>query len=111
MRPNVVTVTSNTTSDVIPLDIYLGAGFNVGMAITATGDIDATIQISLDSPFVTDQSGMTWFDCPDATLVSATGNIPGALTEPCRAVRMNVASGGDAGDGVKLTIVQVGIGA
>jgi len=107
MRPTYVTVTDNTTSPVVPLDINLSA-FNVGLAITATGAIGASVQISLDDPFVTDQSGMTWFDCHDASLVGATGSIQGVITEPCRAIRLNVTSGG--GGGVKLTIVQIGVG-
>jgi hypothetical protein len=109
MRPTVVTVTANTTSEVVPLDINLGT-FNVGMAITATQNIAATVQVSLDDPFVTDQSGMNWFSAHDATLVGATGNIQGAITEPCRAVRLNVTSGGTGASGVKLTIVQIGVG-
>jgi len=107
MRPSSVTVTDNTTSVAFPLDVNLGV-FNVGLAITATGAIGASVQISLDDPFVTDQSGMTWFDCHDASLVGATGSIQGVITEPCRAIRLNVTSGG--GGGVKLTIVQIGVG-
>lgn len=108
MRPSSVTVTDNTTSVAFPLDVNLGV-FNVGLAITATGDIAADVQISLDDPFVTDQSGMTWFNCHDASLVGATGDVQGVIVEPCRALRLNVTSGGDAGGGVKLTIVQIGV--
>jgi len=110
MQVTSVTVTENTTSTIVPVDINLGAGFNLGCAITATQDIAATVQVSLDNPFVTDQSGMTWFSCHDATLVGATGDIQGQLTEPCRAVRLNVTSGGTGASGVKLTIVQAGVG-
>jgi len=108
MRPTYVTATANATFTAIPVNLYSEAGFNIGLAITATGDIAADVQVTLDDPNVTDTSTLNWFDCHDASLVGATGSIQGSITEPCQAIRLHVTTGGTAGSGVKLTIVQAG---
>jgi archaellum component FlaF (FlaF/FlaG flagellin family) len=108
MRPIRVSVSSATTSQVIPLDQYISP-FNVsiGVALSAGASLTYKIQHTFDDVFSTsfNPATATWFD--HATLVSKTASSDGNYAFPVSAIRINVTpyTSGTA----TLNVMQAGI--
>lgn len=108
MRPIRVTVSSATTSNVIPLDQYISP-FNIGLGISlsAGASLTYTVQHTLDDVYspTFDPATARWFS--HATLVDKTTSFDGNYAFPITAVRLNVTvyTSGSA----TMTVIQAGI--
>lgn len=88
MRPVRVTISSVTTSAVVPLDVNQDP-FNVGLAVDITGTATYTVQYTFED---VQAAGWTagsakWFDHPSMT--AQTADKDSNLAFPCTAVRLN----------------------
>lgn len=102
MRPVRVTVSSATTSATIPVNWRAGT-FNIGIEIEVTGTNTSKLQYTLDDvqdPTITP----VWID--HATLTGLGASTAGALTTPCKAVRLNVTA--YTNGSVTMQVVQAG---
>lgn len=88
----------------LPLDIYQRP--YVGLQVVVSGTINWTIQQTLDSPYVTDTTALTWFDSSDANLVAETVNRQGSYTPIPAATRIVINSGTGS---LVYTIIESGL--
>jgi hypothetical protein len=107
MRPSIVDVSDASggakNSDPIVLDYYGQAG--IALQAVVTGTANYTIQQTLDNPLTAGVTP-TWFDHPDANLVSQTVNRQGNYAYTPIAVRVRQTSGSGS---VRLTAIQTGL--
>lgn len=108
MRPIRVTVSSATTSQVIPLDQYISP-FNasIGVTLSAGATLTYKVQYTFDDVFASafSPATATWFD--HATLTAKTASSDGNFAYPVTACRLNVApyTSGTA----TINVVQAGL--
>lgn len=113
MRPATLTLTATGSTSPLPLDWRAQGSFKVGFGgvVTTTGAIVWKVQRTFDN-ILDSSSGYTatnaaWFD--DATVSAATGNVYGAITEPCVAVRItSTAFTGGADKSLRVTFISAG---
>ena len=106
MQYRKISLTDAGRSAIITVDDFQ-TPFNVGLAAKITaGTPTYSIQYSLDDPNASGYTvaGATWFSVTGLSAVSATSSA--ALTVPCRAICIYMASG-QTGT-VELTAVQAG---
>lgn len=98
MRPVVISQTGAGSTNPVVLDYY--GTFNVGVACVVDGTVNYDVQLTWDD--VQDSSVTpTWFD--DGALAGETTSQYGAITTPCRAIRLTVNSGAGT---VTMTVIQ-----
>lgn len=108
MRPVRVSVSSATTSQVVPLDQYISP-FNasIGVVLSADATLTYKVQYTFDDVFASTFTPGTanWFD--HATLVSKTASSDGNFAYPVTACRLNVTAytSGTA----TMNVVQAGL--
>lgn len=102
MRPQVVTVGSQTTSAWIPVDMYQNP-FSIGFGVTLSAG--ATLTYSVEHTFddVFD-STVTPVAFAHATVAAQTANDDGNYAFPVRAIRLNVTAYTDGN--ATLTLLQ-----
>ena len=100
MRAQSVTLSSATTSNAIPMD-YAIAPFSVSLAGVVTGTATWKVQYTYDDVFNPNVTP-NWFD--HATLTGKTANADGTITNPVKAVRLNVTA--YTNGTITLTILQ-----
>ena len=110
MRPSTtdpLTFSANGVSSPIPLNWRsTGEGFQVAVAVKATGDAVYKVQYTMDNIIAGETA--TWFDAPTSTgLESVTGGTSeiGAIAFPCMALRLAVKTAGTSGSAT-MTVVQ-----
>lgn len=108
MRPIQVTVSSLSTSSVIPMDTYqdpFSAGVAVSLSVGAT--LTYTVQHTFDDVFAPGFSPTTakWFD--HATLVNKTASSDGNYASPVTGIRLNVTA--YTGGSATMTVIQAGM--
>lgn len=105
MRPIVVTVSSATSSNVIPMD-WNQNPFSVGFGVIVSGTLTYTVQYTFSDIFADGftPASASWFDHP--VVASQSGSNVGNFAFPVRGVRLNVSSwtSGTA----TLTVIQSG---
>lgn len=108
MRPIRVTVSSQTTSAVIPLDMYQDP-FNVGIgvALSAGATLTYTVQHTFDDVQASGFNASTAVWYPHSTLASKSASSDGNYAYPVTAIRLNVTAytGGNA----TMTVIQAGM--
>jgi hypothetical protein len=102
MRPISVTVSSQTTSSVIPMD-YAQNPFSAGLAVvvSAGGTLTYTVQHTFDNVFDSTVTP-TWFD--HEILVGQTTSQDGNYAFNIRAIRLNVTA--YTNGSATLTVIQ-----
>ena len=85
---------------------YFEAPFDIGVQCVLTGSANYGVQVTLDDvfggiPYRT--TNLTALPAPAANLATATTSQVGAITAPCRAVRLNITSGVGS---LAMTVVQ-----
>ena len=107
-RPVYVTVGSQTTSNVIPLDNYR-TPFNIGIgcALSAGASLTYKVQYTYDDVQAAafNPNTATWFD--HATLAAKTASSDGNITVPVSALRLNVTA--YTSGTVTMTVIQAGM--
>jgi len=88
MRPQVIQLSSATTSAWVPLD-YKQSPFNVGLGLTFSGTATATVEHTFDDVF---DSSVTPTAFSHSTLNGITSKNDGNYAFPVRAIRLNVTS-------------------
>lgn len=85
---------------------YFTNPFNVGLAAVLTGTATFTVEYSMQDPMEAGYSAASanWFAVTGLSAVSAS--TAAALTVPCRAVRVTIASGAGT---VTLYVQQAGV--
>lgn len=108
MRPIRATVSSQTTSAVIPMDIYLDP-FNVsiGVALSAGASLTYTVQHTFDDVFASNFNAATATWYPHASLATKTASADGNYAFPVTAIRLNVTA--YTSGSATMTLVQAGI--
>lgn len=102
MRPQVQTVSSQTTGAAIPLDWRLDP-FNVSLGCVVSGGANLTYKVQHTFDNVLDASVTpTWFD--HSSITGQTGNKDGNYAFPVTAVRLNVTA--FTGGSVTMTVIQ-----
>lgn len=93
-------------SRAVPLDRNNQAGFQVGLGLTISGTVSATVQHTFDDPFAStfDPYTATWHDHED--LATETATVDGNYAYPPSAVRLKIVS--SASGTATLTIIQQG---
>lgn len=108
MRPINVTVSSQTTSAVIPLDTYQDP-FNVGVGVklSAGASLTYTVQHTFDNVQAKDfdPSTATWYS--NSSLVTKTASADGNYAFPVTAIRLNVTIW--ASGTATMTVIQAGM--
>ena len=109
MRPVTVTVTSVTTSAVIPLDHFqppstVAIGVKLGSGVAATYKVEHTFDDVFAAGF--SPASATWFDHP--VLVAKTANADGNYAYPPTAIRLNV-SAYTGSNGVTMVVNTAGV--
>lgn len=108
MRPITLTVSSQTTSSVVPMDTYQDP-FNVGIAValSAGATLTYTVQHTFDNVFAPgfNPANATWY--PHATLASKTASSDGNYAYPVTGIRLNVTA--YTNGSATMTIVQAGM--
>jgi hypothetical protein len=102
MRPTSVTVSATGTSAWIPVD-YRQAPFNLGIAVDVSAGASLTwvVEMTLDDVF--DSSVTPTAIAAPSPLEAGNADEVGAITIPCRAVRLNsTVTGGSA----TMTVIQ-----
>ena len=106
-RPVRVTVSSATSSKVIPLNTY-GDPFNVGIGcdVSAGGSLTYTVQHTFDDvqSATFSPSTATWYS--NSTLVSQTTDKDGNYSFPVTAIRLTVTAW--TSGSVTMTVIQAG---
>lgn len=107
MRPVQVTLSDASggvkTSNAIVLDYY--GRPEVSLQVVVSGTANWTVQQTLDNPLTAGVTP-TWFDHPDANMVSQSGNRQGNYAYTPTAVRLKLNSGTGS---ATLTVVQSGL--
>jgi hypothetical protein len=102
MRPQSVTVSSQTTSAAVPMDHQCNP-FSVGVAcvVSAGGTLTYKVQHTFDD--IQDSTiTPTWFD--HETILAKTASDDGNYAFPVRAIRLNVTA--YTNGNVKMTLLQ-----
>jgi len=86
MRPQVIQLSSATTSAWVPLD-YKQAPFNVGLGLVFSGTATATVEHTFDDIF---DSTVTPTAFSHSSLAGISSNDDGNYAFPVRAIRLNV---------------------
>lgn len=104
MTPVSLSQTGAGASAVAALDNFLNP-FIVGIGTTVTGSATYGIEYSFDDPMDADYvaASATWFVASGFSALTAGAG--GALTIPCKAIRINIASGTGT---VVAKIIQAG---
>jgi hypothetical protein len=104
MKPVTLSQTGVGSSQVIPIDVYLGPT-SIGLGVIITGTVNTTVQHTFDNIWASDYDPLTgnWFDHP--TLNSLTADADGNYDKPPRAVRLTNNSGAGT---ATLQLVQAG---
>lgn len=104
MRPTSVTVESQTTSAILPVN-WRSSNFNLGISckISTGANLVYKVQHTFDNVFDPDVTPV-WFDHP--IIVSAISNMDHSYDVPVIAIRLNVTS--YVSGSVTLTIVSQG---
>lgn len=108
MRPVRLTVSSQTTSAVVPMDIYLDPfNVSVGVSLSAGATLTYTVQHTFDDVFATnfDPATATWYS--NASLAAKSASADGNYAFPVTAIRLNVSA--YTSGSATLTLVQAGI--
>lgn len=100
MRPVIVTVSSQTTSAVVPVN-WRERNFNVGLTVVVSGTLTYSVQYTSDDVQDTDVTPV-WFDVNG--LDGLTANDDGSIQFPVKAVRLNVTA--FTSGSATLTILQ-----
>lgn len=107
-RPVRVTVSSATSSAVIPLNTY-GDPFNVGIGcdVSAGGSLTYTVQHTFDDVWspTFNPATATWYS--NATLVAQTTDKDGNYAYPVTGVRLTVSP--YTSGSVTMTVIQAGL--
>lgn len=105
MRPIVVTVSSATSSNVIPMD-WNQNPFSVGFGVVVSGTLTYTVQYTFDNVFADGftPAGATWYDHP--VVAAQTASNVGNFAFPVRGVRLTVSS--YSSGSATLTLIQSG---
>lgn len=108
MRPVIVSATVTGAGRAIPLDRYVN-GYALAVKITPTNATATyTVQHTFDDPGVVNlNTGGTWYDHDDATMVSATSNKDSNYAFPPTATRLYVHEV-SANPTVTYTIIPMG---
>lgn len=108
MRPIRVTVSSATTSAVIPMDTYRDP-FNVGIGVSlsAGATLTYTVQHTFDDVFADsfNPATATWY--AHSTLAAKTTSSDGNYAFPITAMRLNVTA--FTNGSATMTIIQAGL--
>ena len=108
MRPTRLTVSSLTTSPVVPMDTYQDP-FNVGVAValSAGATLTYTVQHTVDDVFAPgfNPATATWY--PHATLAAKTASSDGNYVIPVTGIRLNVTA--YTNGSATMTLVQAGM--
>lgn len=108
MRPIRVTVSSATTSNVLPMDQYISP-FNLGLGVSlsAGANLTYTVQHTFDDIWAANYSAASgnWFS--HATMVNKTTSFDGNYAYPVTAIRLNVTA--HTTGNATMTVVQAGI--
>ncbi len=99
MRPQVVTLSSATTSAPLVMDRKQNP-FNVGIGVTVTGTATYTVEHTFDDIL----GGVTPVWLPNATLTAATTSQSGNYAFPVTAIRLNVTAW--TSGNVVMTVLQ-----
>lgn len=99
MRPQVVTLSSATTSSPLPMDTKQSP-FSVGIGVTVTGTATYTVEHTFDDVL----GGATPVWLPNATLAAATTSQSGNYAFPVTAIRLNVTAW--TSGNVVMTVLQ-----
>lgn len=106
-RPVRVTVSSQTVSNVIPLNTY-GDPFNVGIGcdVSAGASLTYTVQHTFDDVFAAgfDPANATWYS--NSVIVAQTGDKDGNYAYPVTGIRLNVTAW--TSGSVTMTVIQAG---
>ncbi len=104
-RPTSVTVGSQTASAWIPVD-YRQSGFNLGIQVDVSAGANLTwgVQMTADDIFNSSVTPTAITLASGTGLDTGTGDEYGALTTPCRAVRLNVSAW--VGGSATMTVIQ-----
>ena len=106
-RPVRVTVSSQTVSNVIPLNTY-GDPFNVGIGcdVSAGASLTYTVQHTFDDVFAAGfvPANATWYS--NSVIVAQTGDKDGNYAYPVTAIRLNVTAW--TSGSVTMTVIQAG---
>jgi len=108
MRPVVQTVSSQTASAPIPLDINQDPfAVSVAAVLSAGASLTYTVQHTFDDVFAANfnPATATWFN--HASLATKTTSSDGNYAYPVRAVRINVST--YASGSVTFTVIQSGM--
>ena len=107
MRPVVITQTNTGATVPVPLDLYI-APFMVTVRCKISGAPVYSLQYTYDNVFDTASGSIDWLtslDMPAGTAASSEATFD----NPISAIRLVIASVGNATDSVKMTINQAGI--
>lgn len=106
MRPIVVTVSSATVSNTIPMDWNRDV-FSVGFGVVVTGTLTYTVQYTFDDVYspTFNPATATWFNHP--VVASQTASNVGNFAFPIRGMRLNVTAY-TSGSAV-MTVLQSGL--
>lgn len=85
MRPQVVSLSSISTSSALPVD-RLQSPFSVGLGVVLTGTATYTVEHTFDD--ILGGATPTWL--PNASLAAATTSQSGNYAFPVTAIRLNV---------------------
>jgi hypothetical protein len=106
-RPVRVTVSSQTVSNVIPLNTY-GDPFNVGIGcdVSAGASLTYTVQHTFDDVFAAGfvPANATWYS--NSVIVAQTGDKDGNYAYPVTGIRLNVTAW--TSGSVTMTVIQAG---
>ena len=108
MRPVRVSVSSQTVSNPIPLDVNVDP-FSVGIGVAVTGGatLTYTVQHTFDDVWASNFNPATAVWYPNTSLSAKTASLDGNYAFPITAVRLNVTAwtSGTA----TMTVIQAGI--
>lgn len=108
MRPIRVTVSSQTASAVIPMDIYIDPfNVSVGVALSAGATLTYTVQHTFDDVFSPTFNAATAVWYPNASLAAKSASADGNYAFPVTAIRLNVTA--YTSGSATMTLVQAGI--
>lgn len=103
MRPQTVTVSSQTASAWIPVNHRAEPGFGIGIGVTMTGTLTYSVEHTFDD--IQDPT-VTPIAFSHSTIAGKTVNADGNYAFPVRAVRLNVTA--YTSGSATMTLLQFG---
>lgn len=100
----IVGTSSVASTPWVPLDHY--GRPEVSLQANVTGTVNYTVQQTVETPYVSDKSGIVWVNHPDVNLVSATATKQGNYAYLPACVRLTLNSGTGS---VEFVVLQSGI--